>query len=148
MPQQGICFILPCFLLLPPNYHPGLLSNKVLIKISGMMLESPRYLTMKATIKTAGTQLRIKLGDIITVDRLTAELGSKVIYDNVLLLEDGEQITVGTPVIENATVEAEVLEHFRGKKIRVFKMRRRKKYRRTHGHRSDLSKIRITGINV
>ena len=96
----------------------------------------------------SGTQLRVKQGDILDVDRVKAEPGSSIVYEDVLLVEDGEEVSVGTPSVENAKVSAEVLEHYRGKKVKVFKMRRRKKYRRTRGHRSELSKIRITGIEV
>ena len=96
----------------------------------------------------SGTQLRVKQGDILDVDRVKAEPGSSIVYEDVLLVEDGEEVSVGTPSVENASVSAEVLAHYRGKKVKVFKMRRRKKYRRTRGHRSELSKIRITGIEV
>ena len=105
-------------------------------------------MTIKATILASGTQLRVKQGDILDVDRVKAEPGSSIVYEDVLLVEDGEEVSVGTPSVENAKVSAEVLGHYRGKKVKVFKMRRRKKYRRTRGHRSELSKIRITEIEV
>ena len=100
----------------------------------------------KVTIKTSGQQIRTKTGEIITVDRVKNAPGEKITYDDVLLIEDGENITIGKPVIENAKVHGEVVEHFRDKKIRIFKMKRRKKYRRVRGHRSDLSKVKITEI--
>lgn len=102
---------------------------------------------MKATISTSGTQLRVKQGDVVVVDRVATELGGKVEFPQVLLLEDEELFAVGTPHVPNASVEAEVVEHFRGKKVRVFKMARRKGYRRTKGHRSELSRLRITNIS-
>ncbi len=102
---------------------------------------------IKATISTSGTQLRVKGGEELTVDRLAAEPGSSVVYDKVLLVEDDGKVALGTPLLANATVTAEVLGHFRGDKVRVFKMRRRKKYRRLRGHRSELSRIRITSID-
>lgn len=105
-------------------------------------------MTIKATIVASGAQKRVKQGDILDVDRVAADPGSQITYEQVLLVEDGEQVTIGTPTVANATVSAEVLGHHRGKKVKVFKMRRRKDYRRTRGHRSDLSKIRITGIEV
>ena len=103
---------------------------------------------MKATIATSGTQLRVSKGDVIVVDRVDAKEGSQVKYSQVLLVEDKDKITVGNPHVGKATVEAKVLQHFRGKKVRIFKMSRRKKYRRTKGHRSELSRIEITDIKV
>ena len=101
---------------------------------------------MKATIRTSGTQLRLQVGDVVTVDRVATEPGATVVYDRVLLLEDGEAVTVGQPTVPNAQVSAEVIEHFRGPKVRVFKLRRRKNSRRVRGHRSELSRIRVTEI--
>ena len=103
---------------------------------------------MKATISTSGRQIRLRQGEVLTVDRVKAEPGSQVVYDDVLLVEDGDKVTVGTPKIDGAKVTAEVIEHFRGRKVRVFKMRRRKKYRRTRGHRSELSRIRVSAISL
>lgn len=101
---------------------------------------------MKATICTSGHQLRVSQGDVVVVDRVAAEVGAKLKFPEVLLLEDGDTIAIGKPNVPKAVVEAEVIEHFRSKKIRVFKMERRKKYRRTRGHRSELSRLRITSI--
>ncbi|MBF2734906.1 MAG: 50S ribosomal protein L21 [Betaproteobacteria bacterium AqS2] len=101
---------------------------------------------MKATIRTSGTQLRLQVGDVVTVDRIETAPGDTVVYDRVLLLEDGEAVTVGQPTVPKAQVSAEVIEHFRGPKVRVFKLRRRKNSRRVRGHRSELSRIRVTEI--
>lgn len=105
-------------------------------------------MSMKATIVASGTQLRVRQGEVLEVDRVKAEPGSSVVYDRVLMIEDGDDVKLGNPGIKDAKVSAEVLEHYRGAKVRVFKMRRRKKYRRTRGHRSELSRIRITGIEA
>ena len=102
-----------------------------------------------ATVVTSGKQYRVKSGDVITVNRMTAEVGSEIVLDNVLLLEkqDGSvQIAADTPV--KAAVTATVREHLRGDKLRVFKMRRRKKSRRTQGHRQDLTQLLIGDIKA
>ncbi len=101
-----------------------------------------------ATISTSGTQFRVRQGDVLTVDRIHSEPGSKLKFDKVLMIEQDDNISAGSPHVADAMVEAEVLEHFRGKKIRIIKLRRRKNSRRTRGHRSELSKIRITAITV
>lgn len=101
---------------------------------------------MKATIKASGTQLRLQVGDVVAVDRVATGPGETIVYGDVLMLENGEEITVGKPTVPDAAVHAEVIEHFRGPKVRVFKLRRRKNSRRVRGHRSNLSRIRITEI--
>ena len=105
-------------------------------------------MAVRATIVTSGTQLRVKQGDVLDIDRVRTAPGESLVFDNVLLIEDGEKLTVGSPSVADAKVSAEVLDHHRGKKVRVFKMRRRKNSRRVRGHRSELSKIRITGIET
>ena len=83
---------------------------------------------------------------MIIVERLSGESGAKINLDKVLMIGEGENTTVGTPTIEGALVAAEVLEHKRGDKITVFKKKRRKNYRRTMGHRQELTVLRITDI--
>ncbi len=101
---------------------------------------------MYAVIKTGGKQYRVKVGDVISVEKLQAEKGQTVSFDQVLLLEDGEQIQVGTPCLEKARVTAEVLEEYKDDKVIIFKKKRRKGYRRKKGHRQVLAKVKITGI--
>ena len=101
-----------------------------------------------ATISTSGSQFRVREGDVLMVDRVHSEPGSTLKFDKVLMIEQDDSITAGKPHVANATVEAKVIEHFRGKKIRIIKLRRRKNSRRTRGHRSELSKICITAINA
>ncbi|MCX8161012.1 MAG: 50S ribosomal protein L21 [Candidatus Saccharicenans sp.] len=101
---------------------------------------------MFAVIKTGGKQYRVKEGDILSVEKLEAEKGQVVHFDQVLLLEDGEQVQVGTPYLEKARVAAEVLEDYKDEKVIVFKKKRRKGYRRKKGHRQLLTKVRISGI--
>ena len=101
---------------------------------------------MYAVLKTGGKQYKVSKDDIITVEKLAAEAGSAVDLDKILMIGDGEATTVGTPLLEGAKVTAEVIEQKRGKKIIVFKKKRRKNYRRTQGHRQNLTVLRITDI--
>ena len=101
---------------------------------------------MYAVLKTGGKQYKVSQNDVIIVERLNGESGSKINLDKVLMIGEGENTTVGTPTIDGALVSAEVLEHKRGDKITVFKKKRRKNYRRTMGHRQELTVLRITDI--
>jgi len=103
---------------------------------------------MYAVIMTGGKQYRVKEGDILSVEKLNIEPGRKAQFDRVLLIEDGDDIQVGTPVLDNAMVLALVLENFKDEKVLVFKKKRRKQYRRTRGHRQPLTKIRIARITM
>jgi large subunit ribosomal protein L21 len=102
---------------------------------------------MYAIIKTGGKQYTVKSGDVLEIEKLDAEVGGKVTFDEVLAIGEAEgQIKVGAPLLEGAKVEAEVVEQFRGEKIVVFKMKRRKGYRRTQGHRQSLTRVKIGEI--
>jgi large subunit ribosomal protein L21 len=103
---------------------------------------------MYAVIVTGGKQYRVKEGDVLSVEKLNIEPGRKAQFDRVLLIEDGDDIQVGTPVLDNAMVLALVLENFKDEKVLVFKKKRRKQYRRTRGHRQPLTKIRIARITA
>ncbi len=104
---------------------------------------------MKATIKTQGQQFAVSVGDILTVNRYPkSEAGSTVQINEVLSAGEGENFKVGTPVIEGASVTATILENKRGKKVIVFKKRKRKGMERKQGHRQDLSVIKIEAINA
>ncbi|HPW17388.1 MAG TPA: 50S ribosomal protein L21 [Candidatus Aminicenantes bacterium] len=101
---------------------------------------------MHAVILTGGRQYRVKEGDVISIEKLGLAPGRKAHFDQVLLIEDGEKIQVGTPVLGNAMVLGLVLENYRDEKVIVFKKKRRKQYRRTRGHRQSLTKVRVTRI--
>ena len=101
---------------------------------------------MYAVVKTGGKQYRVAPQDTITVERLTGEAGDIIELNEVLMVTDGDNVEVGTPLIEGACVAAELVEQARGKKIIVFKKKRRKHYRRRNGHRQDLSILKITEI--
>jgi large subunit ribosomal protein L21 len=102
---------------------------------------------MYAVIKTGGKQYRVKEGDLLEIEKLGAEKGQKINFDQVFLIEDEGRILVGTPVVENAVVRAEVVENYKGDKVLIFKKKRRKQYRRTKGHRQELTKVRIEKIH-
>ncbi len=104
---------------------------------------------MYAIIKTGGKQLKVTTGDIVEVERINAAVGDAVNFDQVLAVgEPGGKLNVGTPVIEGAVVEGKVTDQFRGSKIVVFKMKRRKGYRRTYGHRQELTRVEIGEIKA
>jgi large subunit ribosomal protein L21 len=101
---------------------------------------------MYAVIKTGGKQYRVQPDDILEIERLPGEAGDILEFDQVLMLSGDSGFEIGTPVIAGALVAAELVEQTRGDKIKIFKKKRRKHYRRTMGHRQDLSQIRITEI--
>ena len=98
---------------------------------------------MYAVIKTGGKQDRVTPGLKLKVEKLVGDVGSDVVIDQVLMLADGENVTIGAPVIAGLTVPATVVSHGRGDKVMIFKFRRRKHYRKTQGHRQDYTEIQI-----
>ncbi len=102
---------------------------------------------MYAVIKTGGKQYKVSEGDYLRVEKLDAEEGATVELDNVLMLGNGDDITVGTPMIEGAHVSATVKSQGRGKKITIIKFKRRKHYRKQAGHRQSYTELEITGIS-
>jgi large subunit ribosomal protein L21 len=104
---------------------------------------------MHAVIKTGGKQYRIKPGDEFNVEKLAdVEVGAEFTFDEVLAVGSGADLAIGTPIVDGAKVTAEIVEHGRSKKIIVFKKKRRKKYRRKHGHRQPYTRVRITDVSV
>ena len=101
---------------------------------------------MYAVIATGGKQFKVQEKDVVAVERLAGEIGTKVTFSQVLAMGEGTEIKVGTPVIEGAKVEAEIIDQFRGPKLIAFKMKRRKGYRKRKGHRQELTKVRILSI--
>ncbi len=101
-----------------------------------------------AILQTGGKQYRAEEGQVIEVDRLTAEEGSTVELEQVLLLVDGENTQVGAPLVTGARIKASVLEHIRGPKILVFKYKSKMRYRVRHGHRQDYTRLRIDRIGA
>ncbi|MCE9521138.1 MAG: 50S ribosomal protein L21 [Alphaproteobacteria bacterium] len=103
---------------------------------------------MFAVIKAQGKQFKVAEGDTLTVDRMTGEAGAKISLSEVLMLIDGGKTTIGQPLVSGASVTAEIVDHSRGEKIKVFKKRRRKNYHRTRGHRQELTTVKITAITA
>ena len=101
---------------------------------------------MYAVIQSGGKQYRVATGDVIQVEKLEVEAGGTVNIDQVLMVSDEQGVRIGTPVVSGATVTATVKSHGRDDKIKVFKMRRRKHYRKTTGHRQYYTELEITGI--
>jgi large subunit ribosomal protein L21 len=102
---------------------------------------------MYAVIKTGGKQYKVAAGDKLKVEKLTGDVGSKVVIDKVLVLADGDAITIGSPLVAGAKVNATVVSHGRGDKVMIFKFRRRKHYRKTQGHRQSYTEIIIDDVN-
>lgn len=103
---------------------------------------------MYAVIVTGGKQYKVSEGDTIFVEKLEAEEGSSVTFDQVLMAGEGESVTVGAPVVAGASVEAKVVKNGKAKKIYVFKMKRKKNERKKQGHRQPYTKVEITKINA
>ena len=103
---------------------------------------------MYAVIRSGGKQYRVAPGQTIRLEKVAGEVGAKVELGNVLLVENDGNVQLGNPLVANAKIEATVVEHDRAKKILVFKKRRKKQYRRTHGHRQDYTSVRIDNILI
>lgn len=101
---------------------------------------------MYAIVEIAGQQFKVAKDQKVYVHRLQGEEGSKVTFDNVLLLDDNGKVSIGAPAIEGASVTAQILSHLKGDKVIVFKKKRRKGYRKKNGHRQYLSEIQIESI--
>src|SRR5579859_6329777 len=101
---------------------------------------------MYAVIRTGGKQYRVKPGDLLVVEKLPGDPGAKVAFDQVLMVGEGEKVTVGAPVVAGAKVDATLVETRKGEKIKIFKKIRRQGYRRTRGHRQLESVLRVTAV--
>lgn len=104
---------------------------------------------MHAVIKTGGKQYIVKPGDVIDIEKISGEPGEEVNFEEVLLVSsDGEDVKVGSPVVESARVEGRIVKQKKGEKIVVFKFKRRKGYRKKAGHRQNLTSVEITSISA
>ena len=99
-----------------------------------------------AVFKTGGKQYRVQEGDLLDVEKLDVQVDDEIRFVEVLLVNDGSNTIVGAPLVDGATVSAKVIDQFRGPKGIAFKFKRRKGMRRTMGHRTDLTRVRITDI--
>jgi len=101
---------------------------------------------MYAIIRTGGKQYRVQSGEQVRVEALAAEVGSTVSLEEVLLVGTGDGVKVGAPLVSGAKVKATVVSHGRADKVRIFKLRRRKHYQKTQGHRQNYTEIRVDAI--
>jgi large subunit ribosomal protein L21 len=103
---------------------------------------------MHAVIRTGGKQYYVAAGDILEVEKLEGEVGDTVTLDDVLLVADGEAVTIGQPVVEGASVSAKITGQYRGNKIQVFRYRPKKRIRVRRGHRQWLTRLQVEAVNV
>ena len=103
---------------------------------------------MYAIIESCGKQYKVAEGDVVFFEKLDVEEGKKVTFDKVILVSNDGKIEVGTPNVKGVKVEGKVVSHGKGKKIRVYKYKAKKNYRRTQGHRQPYTKVEITSIKI
>ena len=103
---------------------------------------------MYAVIKTGGKQYKVAAGENIKVEQIAADVGQEIVMDQVLAVGNGADLKVGAPWVSGASVKATVVAHGKHDKVRIFKMRRRKHYRKTQGHRQNYTEIQISGISA
>jgi large subunit ribosomal protein L21 len=101
---------------------------------------------MYAVVNTGGKQYKVQQGEILRVEKIPGEVGSPVKFERILMFSDGENVSIGQPVLENVAVEGHIVEQGRAKKIIVFKYKKRKRYRRKAGHRQDFTAVQIDSI--
>jgi len=102
---------------------------------------------MFAVFQSGGKQHRVSEGDVVKLEKITGEPGEEVVFDEVLMVANGDDVNVGAPFVEGRQVKAEVLRCDKGKKVRVIKFKRRKDYLRRQGHRQWFTEVKITGIS-
>jgi large subunit ribosomal protein L21 len=103
---------------------------------------------MYAVIKTGGKQYRVAQGETLKIETVAGDVGSAITLDKVLMVGDGDKVSVGKPVLNGASVKATIVSHGRGDKVKIFKMKRRKHYQKHQGHRQNYTEIRIDGISA
>ncbi len=102
---------------------------------------------MYAIVDSGGKQYKVQEGEILRVEKLAGEVGNKVSFDKILMFSDGENVNIGTPILEDVAVNGHIVEQGKAKKIIVFKYKRRKRYRRKNGHRQQFTAVKIDSIN-
>ncbi len=103
---------------------------------------------MYAVVATGGKQYRVQEGDTLRIEKILGDVGSDVAFDQVLMVSDGDDVKIGQPVLENAVVNGTIVEQGKGRKILVFKYKRRKRYRRKQGHRQLFTAVKIGAIEA
>ena len=105
-------------------------------------------LLMNAVVKTGGKEYRIAKGDLIRVEKMEGKVGDQVTMKDILMISDEDKVQVGNPFLTNAVITGEIVQQVRGKKVLIYKMKRRKNYRRTKGHRQTYTYIRVNDISL
>ncbi len=103
---------------------------------------------MYAVIKTGGKQYRVSTGETLKIETVAGDVGSAVVLDKVLMVGEGDKVTIGKPLLSGASVKATIVSHGRADKVKIFKMKRRKHYQKHQGHRQNYTEIRIDGISA
>ncbi len=103
---------------------------------------------MYAIVNINGVQQKVSPDAVLEVPRMSGEPGARVTFDQVLLVGNGDKISVGQPTVKGASVAVEIVEHLRGPKVRIFKYKRRHDYRRRKGYRDELTRLRVTAITA
>lgn len=103
---------------------------------------------MYAVLKSGGKQYRVEKGQKIKLEKLSSDVGAVVKFDEILMIADGETVSVGSPLLSNANVEGKVLSHGRHKKIKIIKFKRRKQYMKKQGHRQYFTEVEVTNIGA
>ena len=103
---------------------------------------------MYAVIKTGGKQHKVRVGDVIDIEKIEKGVGEEITFDQVLMANDGKSSKIGAPIIKNANVTAEIVEQKRGKKVNIIKFKRRKHHIKRQGHRQYLTEIKVKAINL
>ena len=104
---------------------------------------------MFAVIKTGGKQVRVQVGDVVQVETLVGDVGSEIVFDDVLMVGEGDAARVGTPTVENASVRGSIVEHGRAKKIHIFTYKpRQNANRKRRGHRQNFTSVKIESIDA
>lgn len=101
---------------------------------------------MYAVVNTGGKQYKVQQGEVLRIEKIPGDVGSPVTFDRVLMFSNGENVSIGQPVLDNVAVEGHIVEQGKAKKIIVFKYKRRKRYRRKQGHRQEFTAVRIDSI--
>jgi len=103
---------------------------------------------MYAIVDSGGKQYKVKEGEVLKVEKLAGEVGDSVSFDRILMFSDGDNVNIGTPLLEDVAVSGHIVEQGKAKKIIVFKYKRRKRYRRKQGHRQQFTAVKIDSIKI
>ena len=103
---------------------------------------------MYAVVNSGGKQYKVQQGEVLKVEKISGDVGSPVTFDRVLMFSDGENVSVGQPLLDSVSVEGHIVEQGKAKKIIVFKYKRRKRFRRKNGHRQEFTAVAIDSINA